>query len=187
MIDPEDQLLVLVLRRVPQVAQARHRLSLEEAEAALALREWKEFSTEKPDPLVLRQPQLTEANKALEAAKAAQEQAATNKERTEIKAPFDGRVSEKYADEGQVVGAGTPIAKIYAVDFAEVRLPIPDRDLPYLDLPLDYRGEEKPAEGPKVDIRSTFAGKSTIPGEGTSCASRPRSTREHAWSPSWPR
>ncbi len=60
-------------------------------------------------------------------------------ERTEILAPYDGRVRSEAVDVGQFVSRGTMVARLYAVDFAEVRLPLPDRELAYLDLALDYR------------------------------------------------
>ncbi len=65
----------------------------------------------------------------------------TDLERTEIIAPFAGRVRDKTVDVGQFVNRGTPVATIYAVDFAEVRLPIPDDQLAFVDLPMHYRGE----------------------------------------------
>jgi len=62
-------------------------------------------------------------------------------ERTEIRGPFAGRVKEKHIDIGQFVARGSPVARVYAVDYAEVRLPIPDEDAAVLDLPLGYRDD----------------------------------------------
>ena len=62
-------------------------------------------------------------------------------ERTQIRAPFAGRVKEKHIDIGQFVARGSPVARVYAVDYAEVRLPIPDEDAAVLDLPLGYRDD----------------------------------------------
>ena len=51
------------------------------------------------------------------------------------------------------------------VDYAEVRLPLPDRELRYLDVPLGYRAEEAgpeelPAEAvTPVTLRAEFAGR----------------------------
>jgi RND family efflux transporter MFP subunit len=67
------------------------------------------------------------------------ERAARDIERTELQAPYDGRVRSESVDVGQFVSRGTAVARLYAVDFAEVRLPLPDRELAYLDLALDYR------------------------------------------------
>jgi RND family efflux transporter MFP subunit len=101
--------------------------------------------------------------------------------RTELIAPYAGRVRSKHVDVGQFVSRGARLASLYAVDQAEVRLPVPDRELHYVDVPLAYRpreeaapsgsGEDAPlasaeaaavaareAEGPTVVLRAEFAG-----------------------------
>jgi RND family efflux transporter MFP subunit len=93
-------------------------------------------------------------------AKAALAHARRDLERTKVTSPFAGRVRKKYVDVGQFVARGSPVARIYAVDFAEVRLPIPDRDAAFVDLPIDYRDEKSRAEGPAVVLRASFAGRS---------------------------
>jgi RND family efflux transporter MFP subunit len=92
-------------------------------------------------------------------AKAALAQARRDLERTQVLAPFAGRVREKHVDVGQYVGRGSPVARVYAVDYAEVRLPIPDRDVAFVDLPVDYRHESREASGPAVELRASFAGR----------------------------
>jgi RND family efflux transporter MFP subunit len=72
-------------------------------------------------------------------ARAVLQRAERDLERTELRAPFQGRVREKSVDVGQFVNRGAPIAKLYAVDIAEVRLPLPDRELFFLDLNLGSR------------------------------------------------
>ncbi len=93
---------------------------------------------------------------ALRQAQAARVQAERNLERTELRAPYAGRVRSAQVDLGQFVSRGAPVARIYAVDFAEVRLPIPDDALAHLDLAL-LPGEELP--GPEVRLRADFAGR----------------------------
>jgi RND family efflux transporter MFP subunit len=78
-------------------------------------------------------------------------------ERTEVIAPYDGRVRSERVDVGQFVNRGSAIATIYAVDFAEVRLPIHDAELAYLDLPLLYNDAGLRA-GLPVILRARFAG-----------------------------
>ena len=95
---------------------------------------------------------------ALADAQAALEQARLDLARTEVRAPFAGRVREKRVDVGQFVERGTPVARLYAVDYAEVRLPVPDADVGFLDLPLDYRGEDRREAGPAVELHASFAG-----------------------------
>jgi RND family efflux transporter MFP subunit len=67
-------------------------------------------------------------------------------DRTRIRAPFAGRVGQKHVDVGRLVSRGVPIARVYSVDYAEVRLPIRDADLAYLELPADFPAQN-PAAG----------------------------------------
>jgi multidrug efflux pump subunit AcrA (membrane-fusion protein) len=86
--------------------------------------------------------------------------------RTEIRAPYQGRVRSEQVDVGQFVSRGVSIGTLYATDYAEVRLPLPDRDLFYLDIPFDLSGahlasDGDPTEkqlGPEVQLRAEFAG-----------------------------
>jgi RND family efflux transporter MFP subunit len=94
------------------------------------------------------------AQAALREAKASLVKAERDLERTEIRAPYSGRVREENVDVGQFVNRGSPIAKIYAVDFAEVRLPVPDHELAFVRL-YDPKLSE---EGPRVRLRARFAG-----------------------------
>jgi RND family efflux transporter MFP subunit len=88
-------------------------------------------------------------------------------ERTEIRAPFDGRVREKRIDVGQFIVRGSPVARIYAVDYAEIRLPVSDEDSAFLDLPLAYGAPDANGvgpdvhedEGPAVLLSAGFAGR----------------------------
>jgi len=104
-------------------------------------------------------------------ARAGLERAERDLARTELRAPFQGRVREKSVDVGQFVNRGAPIATLYAVDFAEVRLPVPDRELSFLDLDLGAgpgssgdgstgsEGDGGPEEaGAEVVLRAEFAG-----------------------------
>ena len=85
------------------------------------------------------------ATAAVQAAQVSLEQARRDLQRTTIIAPFQGRVREKHIDLGQFVSRGAPIAKLYATDFAEIRLPLADRQLAFIDLPdLRSAGEATP-------------------------------------------
>lgn len=158
-IDPHDYRQE-VIRAQAQVASARLRLAQEQAEAAVARAEWEELGEGDGTPLTLREPQLEEARAALASAEANLETAKRNLERTQIRAPYAGRMRQKNVDLGQFVTVGSPVAQIYAVDYAEIRLPLPDDDLAFIDLPLDYRGDPTRAEGPRVTLRAEFAGRS---------------------------
>ncbi|MAJ61266.1 MAG: hypothetical protein CBC48_15720 [bacterium TMED88] len=95
---------------------------------------------------------------SLREAEARRVQAERDLSRTEIKAPYAGRVRSADIDVGEFVARGTSVAKIYAVDFAEVRLPIPDSDLGFLDLPLGGGPGGGEADGPRVLLRAQFGG-----------------------------
>lgn len=99
------------------------------------------------------------AKAGLREAGARRQRAERDLARTELRAPYTGRVREENVDVGQFASRGAPLAKLYAVDFAEVRVPVPDRELAYLDLPLAYRdGKTSTSEGPRVELRAEFAG-----------------------------
>jgi len=100
----------------------------------------------------------TVADAALREARARLTRAERDLERTELRAPFRGRVRTKDVDVGQFVGRGTPVGVLYAVDWAEVRLPLPDRELRWLDLPLGYT-DGSATDGPLVTLRAEFAGR----------------------------
>ncbi len=93
-------------------------------------------------------------------AEARLEQARRDLARTHVRAPFAGRVREKHAAVGQYVGRGGAVARLYAVDYAEVRLPIPDSEAAFVDLPIAYRGANgvENLEQPEVLLRGRFAG-----------------------------
>lgn len=93
----------------------------------------------------------------LRQAKAVLRKARRDLARAEMVAPYRGRVRDERVDLGQFVSRGSPIATIYAVDYAEVRLPIADHELAYLDLGL--RPGEVNGEGPAVTLRARFAGR----------------------------
>lgn len=155
-IDPFDYEQMLVSAR-SQLAQARLRLAQEEAEAEVAQREWETLGRGDPRELALRKPQLEDARASVAAAEAGVERATRDLERAEIVAPYAGRVRTKNVDIGQYVRVGDDVATIYAVDVAEIRLPLPDDELAYLDLPLSYRGVRQRTQ-PRVTLRATFAG-----------------------------
>ena len=155
-IDPFDYEQMLVSAR-SQLAQARLRLAEEEAEAEVAEREWETLGRGDPRELALRKPQLDDARASVAAAEAGVERATRDLERADIRAPYAGRVRAKNVDIGQYVRVGDTVATVYAVDFAEIRLPLPDDELAYLDLPLSYRGVERQTQ-PGVTLHARFAG-----------------------------
>ena len=146
------------IRARAEVAASGLRQAQAQAEAEIAVREWQQLGNGTASALTAHVPQLENARAALAAAEANLGRAERNLERTELRAPYAGRVREKTVDVGQFVAAGTAVGSIYAIDFAEIRLPLPDGELAFLaELPLVYRGESQRA-GPRVTVRAEFAG-----------------------------
>ncbi|MDE2928314.1 MAG: efflux RND transporter periplasmic adaptor subunit [Acidobacteriota bacterium] len=154
-IDPTDYQLQVVQAEA-QIAQAQLSLETEEAQAEVARKEWQSLGNGEASPLLRRVPQIARARAALSSAQAALAQAERNLEKTRISAPFAGRVLRKNVDIGQYVTPGTSMATIYSVDYAEIRLPLPDEELAYVDLPLSYRGDASQQRQPVVRLRSEF-------------------------------
>lgn len=150
------------LRRVEAAAVVAEAQAVHDrirAESEVAKKEWKAFGKGEAEPLALREPQLAEALAKLEAAKARLAAADLDLERTEIRAPYAGRVRKKSVDIGQFVGAGTPVGVVFGTESAEIRLPVTDDQLAFLSMPV---GE---GEGPEVTISASLGGEGrTWPG-----------------------
>ncbi len=156
-LDSRDYELAIAQHELT-VAQAKRRLVEEEADAVVARREWEELGEGEASPLALREPHVAEAKASVTAAEAALARARLDLERTRVRAPYAGRVRRKNIDVGQFMMAGSSAARIYAVDYAEVRLPLPDEEIAFLELPIRHRGGEEPAPGPLVKLHTEFAG-----------------------------
>ena len=153
-IDPRDFEAALAAQRA-SLAQAEVVLEREQAEADVARKEWEALGRDAtPSPLVLRQPQLQEAAARVEAAKAAVQRAELDLERTVIRAPFTGRIRSTAVDLGGFAARGNPVATVYSVRDAEIRLPVQNGELAFLD---DLEGLS-PQGGAAVELSTRFAG-----------------------------
>ncbi len=104
--------------------------------------------------------ELASATAALAAAKAERVRAKRNLERTFIRLPYEGMVRAKETDLGQFVNSGTRLGVAFATDYAEIRLPLTDMDLAYVDLPGAVEiAESGGADGPAVTLSATQKGK----------------------------
>lgn len=119
-----------------QLARSEAAYAQEQARAKQALLNWNDagFEEEASD-LVLRKPQLREAEANVSSAQSSLEKAERNLSRTQVKAPYDGRVRKRNIGLGQQVGASTALGEVFSTDFAEVRLPLTTRDLTYYEPP----------------------------------------------------
>jgi RND family efflux transporter MFP subunit len=156
-IDPRDYALV-VEQAEAGVADAQVKLDLEEAEAAVALEEWEQLHPgTKPDsPLVLRQPQIRQAEAAIKSANAALAAAKLSLERTSVTLPVDVRIVSESIDLGQFVTTGQRIANAYGIEAIEIEVPLEDKELAWLDIP-DQRNSQS-VKGSPVVVKAEFAG-----------------------------
>jgi RND family efflux transporter MFP subunit len=139
---------------------ARQTLAEAEARTNQAREDWARLGNtgDAPD-LVLRIPQLEAAKARIISAESGLQKAELDLERTNIVAPFAGRILRKFVDLGQVVSPNTQLAEIYATDYVEIRLPLRNRDLPFINLPESYRfADVSHASSGRVEIRSDLGG-----------------------------
>ena len=104
----------------------------------------------------LRAYRVTQA--AFEDAQANSDQAQENVKRTVLRAPFTGLVRAENIDIGQFASRGQPIATLYANDVVEVRLPIADRQLAFLNLPPLRNGNFPEDMQPTVKLSADYGG-----------------------------
>lgn len=135
-----------------ELAQATAALEEEKARGKVAEEEWRSVNNVAPPELGLRKPQLAKEQANVKAANAKLDRAKRNLARTEIRAPYNGIIVERNIDLGQFVAAGSTVATVYATDVAEVRLPITDSDLAFLNVSAN------PDRVDNVELAATVAG-----------------------------
>ena len=151
-IDPSDYEAGLK-RAVAALASRKAKLADETARSEQALKDWVNMGKKgQPSDLGLRKPQLADAKANVSAAEADVQKARRDLERTRITVPYDGLVRQKVVDIGQYVAPGTRLGVTFAVDTAEVRLPLTNSDLHYLDLPSETDVINKNKSFPPVKL-----------------------------------
>ncbi|MBP82950.1 MAG: hypothetical protein CMO61_03780 [Verrucomicrobiales bacterium] len=161
-IDPVNYETALVIAE-SSVAQAFRTLEEAKVSSKQAIENWQRVGkTTEPSDLVKKIPQLREAEARLRAAEAELGKAKRDLERTKIKAPFAGRIAEQIVDIGQYVSPNTQLGRAFATDVMEVRLPLTNTELAFVDLPETYRGESQAKirreihKAPEVSISGTI-------------------------------
>lgn len=134
-IDPRDYEANVQIARA-SLLEAQQALAEEQAQSQQALADWQRLGDGgEPDALVLRKPQLMAAQARVASEEAELRKAQLSLERATVTAPFDGRILSTEVDLGEVLGGNTALAEIYATDYVEIRLPLANTDLDYVDLP----------------------------------------------------
>lgn len=160
-INPLDYQLAVTLAQA-RVKDSESRLRIAEEEAAAAQEEWRLLyqdqgvSEEDPPALVAKEPQLAAAKAKLAADRADLQKARLNLERTELKAPFNGRVSQESVDIGQYVSSATPLASLFSTEAAEIVVPFDDESLFWFHVPGFTPGNDS---GSPVKIFARIAGR----------------------------
>ncbi len=136
--------------------EAQQALAEEQAQSQQALADWERLGDGgEADPLVLRKPQLLAANASVSSAEANLRKAQLNLERTSVTAPFDGRILSTDVDLGEVISSNSQLATVYATDYVEIRLPLANADLSFVELPEPGRQDNVSVP---VEIHSSLSG-----------------------------
>jgi len=160
-IDPRDYELALQ-RAKADVAKAEVDLELEKAEADVAREEWEQMNPgkEPPSALVLRGPQIRQAETKMAAAQAQLATAELSLQRTKVSLPFDGRVVSENVDLGQFVNVGQPVGEVYGIEAVEIEVPLEDWELAWFDIPsnpVSINGNTPGTTGSNVLVKADFA------------------------------
>lgn len=122
-----------------QLASAEVQFAVQQAEAEIAQEAWDQVGEGIPQELTTKKPQLKQAKAALEVAKAQVQSAEKKLNKTEITAPYTGRIQNINIDLGSTIIPGQPVGSMYTSNEIEVTLSVKDSDLQFLDIPMDGR------------------------------------------------
>ncbi|QYJ88106.1 efflux RND transporter periplasmic adaptor subunit [Shewanella mesophila] len=131
-IEPSDYQADLMQAQAT-LAQAKALLDEEIARGEVAKNDWDGYDSGPAPELGLRVPQLKKEQANVKFAEAALARAQRNLERTIIRAPFDGIIKARNVDLGQYVTLGTNLGELYDTRIAEIRLPLANNELAYLE------------------------------------------------------
>jgi RND family efflux transporter MFP subunit len=141
-----------------QLANAEVQYSLQLAEAEVAKEAWEKMGDGIASDLMLKKPQLKQAEALLEVAKAQVSSAEKKLNKTEIVAPYAGRIQNVNIDLGTTIIPGQPVGAMYTSSEIEITLAIKDNDLQFLSIPMDGRKLDS-SEQALVQIESFYKGK----------------------------
>ncbi len=152
---------VALLRAQAQLESAQAVLIEEQARSQQAEEEWllTGKTLEQAPILALRTPQLKKAQAGVLAAQADLREAKVKLARTKIIAPYDAMLTAKQVDIGQYVTMGASLANTFAIDYAEVRLPVKQRDIAFLNLSRIHQAID---QGAGVELFYQLAGKKHV-------------------------
>jgi RND family efflux transporter MFP subunit len=136
-IEASDYQLAVEKARA-DIAKAEVALATEQERARVSIAEWERADIPdkgQPGPLATREIQLRQEQANLAAATANLQLAQLNLQRTELTAPFNGRIRQEHVDLGQYLRSGSSIGNFAGTDHAEIHIPIPADELQWLKIP----------------------------------------------------
>ncbi|MCC5900586.1 MAG: efflux RND transporter periplasmic adaptor subunit [Halomonas sp.] len=119
-----------------QLANAQALLALEQAEQQRVRSEYESFGRQlsaERRALVLREPQLRQAQAQLTQARVVRDQAALNLERATLKAPWKAMVQDRLVGAGSLLSQGTEVLSLVGVEQFWVRASLPGDTLAWLE------------------------------------------------------
>jgi len=140
-IDPKDYQLALQQKK-RSLSDAEYAYKLEIGRQDVARREWnllygENKTGEVESELALRKPHLEKAQADIEAAKAELELARIDLDRTQVTAPFNALVLNKYVDLGSHVSPQEKLADLVGTDAYWVQVSVPVENLKWIKIPSD--------------------------------------------------
>lgn len=144
-----------------RIDPTNYEVALEQAAALVRQRQIEFDGAEKLKSQGYRaESEYASAAAALASARAELVRAQRNLERTYVRLPYAGMIRSKEADLGQYVTVGSRLGVIFATGTAEVRLPLTDTDLAFVDLPTPGElGAGAAPGGPRVTLSAEYRGR----------------------------
>ena len=157
-IDRADYVLA-VQRAESEIAAARSDLKQLEAEAAIAVQEWRElYPGREVNELAARVPQIEAAKARLASAEANKKTSALSLSRTRVYAPTNARVLASSLDIGQIVSPGQAVGRLVSLDSIEIAAPVSTDELAILS-PIQSREATFRRRGTVSETRTATVGR----------------------------
>ena len=150
----EQPLILDIAQKKAQLTQTKLRQEETEANARVARRQ----AGRNASDYARFVPQLAYANSQVEAAEAALQYAYDQLENTKISSPIEGKVVDVFINEGDLVQTGSPVAVLYGMNQAEIRLPLNDAELMIIGVEENTSTETGPSFMPQVTLRDYESG-----------------------------
>ena len=134
-IDPSDYKIALDIAK-SELEMARNDLIILKEKSKQSINEWRLMHPKGEIPfMVSKEPQLKISLAKVKEAEARLEKARIDLQRTVIKAPFSGIVTEEEVEKGMFVSYGKPVGVLVAIDDAEVYVPLSIKDVRWIKVP----------------------------------------------------